>query len=146
MLSDANLLNDPTDTELLIGASSSIRSSLAVENHHDLGTRLAVRLLLPHVEIDSALRITASLVDTLEHHSPKSDAEANSILSLCRKLIDRKTFVYWMAVILSAFLAIVATWETAFPAVPFIGFLLAWSWSLWYIAGGKSGLEIGNEL
>uniref|UniRef100_A0A7R9ZU78 Nuclear pore complex protein Nup85 n=1 Tax=Pseudo-nitzschia arenysensis TaxID=697910 RepID=A0A7R9ZU78_9STRA len=90
LLSDANLLNDPTDTELLIGASSSIRSSLAVENHHDLGTRLAVRLLLPHVEIDSDLRITASLVDTLEHHSPKSDAEANSILSLCRKLIERK--------------------------------------------------------
>lgn len=76
--------------ELLIGASSSIRSSLAKEGHHDLGTRLAVRLLLPHIEIDSDLRITASLVDTLEHHSPKSDAEARSLLSLCRKLIERK--------------------------------------------------------
>jgi len=78
------------DTELLIGAASSIRSSLATEGYHDLGTRLAARLLLPHIEVDSDLRITASLVDTLEHHSPKSDAEANNLLSLCRKLIERK--------------------------------------------------------
>ena len=78
------------ENELLIGASSAIRSSLATEGYHDLGTRLAVRLLLPHIEIDSDLRITANLTDTLEHHSPRSDAEAKSLLSLCRKLIERK--------------------------------------------------------
>ena len=93
LLRDASLLPYETSilkTELLIGASSAIRSSLATEGYHDLGTRLAVRLLLPHIEIDSDLRITATLVDTLEHHSPKSDAEAKSLLLLCRKLIERK--------------------------------------------------------
>lgn len=78
------------DMELLIEAASAIRSSLATEGYSDLGTRLAVRLLLPDIEIDSDLRITATLVDTLEHHSPKSDAEAKSLLLLCRKLIERK--------------------------------------------------------
>ena len=88
-------MNNPSntynlDTELLIAASSAIRSSLSTEGYHDLGTRLAVRLLLPNIEIDSDIRITATLVDALEHHSPKSDAEAKSLLSLCRKLIERK--------------------------------------------------------
>jgi hypothetical protein len=77
-------------TELLLNASFAIRSSLATEGHHDLGTRLAVRLLLPHVEIDADLRITANLVDTLEHHSPQTDAEANTLVSLCHKLVERK--------------------------------------------------------
>lgn len=95
LLRDAEVLENPSDTfdfntELLIGASSAIRSSLAIEGHHDLGTRLAVRLLLPHIEIDSDLRITATLVDTLEHHSPKLDEEAHILLSLCHKLVERK--------------------------------------------------------
>lgn len=95
LLGDANLLKNPSetydlDTELLTRASSAIQSSLASEGYHDLGTRLAVRLLLPHIEIDSDLRITATLAELLEHHSPKSDSEANGILSLCRKLIERK--------------------------------------------------------
>jgi len=95
LLGDANVLTNPSDvynleSELLIEASSAIRSSLATEGYHDLGTRLAVRLLLPHIEIDSDLRITANLTDTLEHHSPRSDAEAKGLLSLCRQLIERK--------------------------------------------------------
>ena len=90
LLGEANLVNGPSDTELLVGAASSVRSSLANEGHHDLGTRLAVRLLLPHIQIDSDLRITATLVNTLEHHSPNSDSEAKGLLSLCRNLIERK--------------------------------------------------------
>jgi len=95
LLGDANVLQNYSETfnfntELLIGASSAIRSSLATEGYYDLGTRLAVRLLLPHIEIDSELRITATFVDALEHHSPKTDAEANILLSLCRNLVERK--------------------------------------------------------
>ena len=90
-----NLLESPSkgyniDTELLLRASSAIRSSLAIEGCSDLGTRLAVRLLLPYIEIDSDTRITATLVDILDHHSPKSDGEARSLLALCRNLIERK--------------------------------------------------------
>jgi Nup85 Nucleoporin len=92
---DAQILTSVSDKyslslELLIGASFAIRSSLAIEGHHDLGARLAVRLLLPFMTIDSDVRITANLVNTLEHHSPSSDAEANTLLSLCRKLVERK--------------------------------------------------------
>jgi len=94
LLQDANVLSQSSDvydnTEQLIEASSAIRSSLATEGFNDLGTRLAVRLLMPHIAIDSDLRITATLVNTLEHHSPKSDAEAKGLLSLCRKLVERR--------------------------------------------------------
>jgi hypothetical protein len=95
LLLDAQVLADPSDgfslnTELLLIASSSIRSSLAKEGFHDLGTRLSIRLLLPHIKTGSDMRITATLVETLEHHSPKTDAEANNLLSLCRKLVERK--------------------------------------------------------
>jgi hypothetical protein len=73
-------------TELLIDGSTAVRSSLGAEGANDLATGLAVQLLLPHVKIDSDLCITANLVNTLEHYSPKSDADAKGLLSLCRKL------------------------------------------------------------
>mmetsp|Transcript_15178 Transcript_15178/g.35174 ORF Transcript_15178/g.35174 Transcript_15178/m.35174 type:complete len:892 (+) Transcript_15178:74-2749(+) len=94
LLKDANYSLDVTGynmaTELLLEASSATRTSLATEGYFDLGTRLAVRLLLPHIEIDSDTRITATLVNALDHHSPKSDGEAKSLLALCRNLIERK--------------------------------------------------------
>ena len=77
-------------TELLLNASFAIRSSLATEGHHDLSTRLSVRLLLPYVKINGDLRVTAAVAETLEHHSPQTDAEANTLLSLCHKLVERK--------------------------------------------------------
>jgi hypothetical protein len=77
-------------TELLLSAAFAIRSSFAIEGHSDIGTRLVVRLLLPHIKLDSDLRITANMVDALEHHFPQTDAEANSLLDLCRKLVERK--------------------------------------------------------
>ena len=95
LLDDANVMPSPSNeyslqTELLLNASFAIRSSLATEGHHDLGTRLSVRLLLPHVKIGGDLRITATLVDALEHHAPQTDAEANTLLALCGKLVERK--------------------------------------------------------
>lgn len=94
-MDDAQILTNVSDKyslnlELLIGASFAIRSSLAIEGHHDLGSRLAVRMLLPFITIDSDVRITANLANILEHHFPNSDAEANSLLVLCQKLVERK--------------------------------------------------------
>lgn len=77
-------------TELLLNAAFAIKSSLATEGHNDLAARLTVRFLLPHVKIKSDPSITAALVNTLQHHSPKTDAEANSLIALCRKLVERK--------------------------------------------------------
>lgn len=77
-------------TELLLNAAFAIRSSFATENQSDIGTRLVVRLLLPHIVVDGDVRITATMVDALEHHFPATDAEANSLLELCHKLVERK--------------------------------------------------------
>lgn len=77
-------------TELLLDAAFAIHSSLGMEGHQDLGTRLTVRFLLPCIKVDSDVRITATLVNTLEHHAPKTDAEANALLALCRTLVERK--------------------------------------------------------
>lgn len=74
----------------MLNAAFAIQSSLGTEGHHDLGARLTVRFLLPHIKINSDPSITARLVNTLQHHSPNTDAEANSLLSLCRKLVERK--------------------------------------------------------
>lgn len=77
-------------TELLLSATNAIRSSFALESNRDIGTRLAVRLLLPYILIDGETAISGVLVNTLEHHYPQTDAEAKTLLSLCEKLIERK--------------------------------------------------------
>ena len=74
----------------MLSAAFAIRSSFAVEGQRDLGTRLVVRLLLPHIKVDGDVAITASMVNALEHHYPQTDAEATMILDLCRKLVERK--------------------------------------------------------
>jgi hypothetical protein len=88
----------PTDTEshsrqmeLLLNAAFAIRSSEAAEGHHDLGTRLAIRMLLPYAKPDGDSRVTATIGEILEHHTPESDAEARTLLSLCRSLVERKS-------------------------------------------------------
>jgi hypothetical protein len=81
---------DSLQTELLLNASFAIRSSLAAEGLCDLGTRLSVRLLLPYVQLGGDEQITATVGETLEHHTPQSDAEARTLLSLCRGLVERK--------------------------------------------------------
>jgi hypothetical protein len=77
-------------TELLLNAAFAIRSSFAAEGQSDLGIRMVVRLLLPHIKVNSDVAITASMVDALEHHYPQTDAEATALLDLCRKLVVRK--------------------------------------------------------
>lgn len=95
LFSDAGVLGDREQSESLtvantMHATSAITSSLALEGVRDLGARLAVRLLLPLIKIGSDIQYTAALVDTLEHHSPSSDVDAESLLALCRKLVERK--------------------------------------------------------
>eukprot|EP00980_Cylindrotheca_fusiformis_P028614 scaffold22620_cov131-Cylindrotheca_fusiformis.AAC.9 len=95
LLDEAQILPQASDkydlkTELLLDAAFAIHSSLGMEGHDDLGTRLTVRFLLPYIKVDSDVRITATLVNTIEHHSPKTDAEANALLALCRSLVERK--------------------------------------------------------
>ena len=77
-------------SELLLNASFALRSSLATEGQFDLGTRLSVRLLVPYIKSGDDVEIAAALANTLEHHSPGSDAEANTVLALCQKLVERK--------------------------------------------------------
>lgn len=95
LLDDAQVMPMPSTeyslkTELLLSAALAIRSSFALEGHRDIGTRLAVRLLLPHITIDADVAITGALVDALEHHYPQTDAEAKTLLTLCRSLVERK--------------------------------------------------------
>lgn len=77
-------------TELLLNASFAIHSSLATEGHNDIATRLVAQFLIPHIKLENDIQITATLVETLEHHYPQSDAEANALLGLCRSLVERK--------------------------------------------------------
>lgn len=73
-----------------MNAAFAIHSSLATEGHNDVATRLTARFLVPHIKVRADISITATLVEILEHHYPKSDAEANALLGLCRNLVERK--------------------------------------------------------
>lgn len=77
-------------TELLLSAAFAIRSSFATEGKPDIGTRLVVRLLIPHIKVEGDIAVTATMVNALEHHYPETDAEASILLDLCRKLVERK--------------------------------------------------------
>ncbi|CAJ1954443.1 unnamed protein product [Cylindrotheca closterium] len=95
LLHDAEILPEVSTsyslkTELLLNAAFAIHSSLATEGHSDVATRLTARFLVPHIKVRGDIRIAATLVETLEHHYPKSDAEANALLALCRSLVERK--------------------------------------------------------
>lgn len=102
LLSDAEALGEAEMKECTIHSASAIRASFAVEaevaskdptvsqDQRDVGARLAVQLLLPFIKVGSSVRYTATLVDILEHHFPESDIEANNLLSLCQRLVERK--------------------------------------------------------
>eukprot|EP00934_Nitzschia_sp_Nitz4_P009432 Nitzschia sp. Nitz4//scaffold20_size174350//130111//132670//NITZ4_002119-RA/size174350-snap-gene-0.250-mRNA-1//-1//CDS//3329541860//9422//frame0 len=96
LMEEAKIILSPAEvafnikTELLLAAALAVRSSMAMEGNNDLGTRLCVRLLIPYITLDSDMEITATLVDTLEHHYPQTDAEAKTLLELCRGLVLRK--------------------------------------------------------
>lgn len=76
--------------ECLCEAAAAIRSSLA-ESNPGVGTRLAVRLLLPYAAQKGNTPIVATITDILEHHSPQTDAEARTLMSLCRPLVEQKS-------------------------------------------------------
>lgn len=86
--SDSN--ENSLTTKLLLNGAFAVRASLATEGKHDLGTLLTVRLLVPYIKSGEDVEIAAALENTLEHHAPEDDAEANTILSLCRNLVERK--------------------------------------------------------
>ncbi|KAG7359741.1 Nup85 nucleoporin [Nitzschia inconspicua] len=102
LFSDAQALRENETERYTIHAASAIRSSFAAEaedaakdphrpsDQRDLGSWLTVKLLLPYIKVGSSLTYTAALVDTLEHHSPQSDPEAEKLLLLCQKLVERK--------------------------------------------------------
>ena len=78
--------------ELLLNAVFSLRASFSVEEgQEDVGTQLSVRMLLPHIRPRADPRLAAMLADTLEHHTPKSDAEADALLLLCSDFVERKS-------------------------------------------------------
>lgn len=76
------------ETELFLSASSAILSSFAMQNHNDVGVRLATHLLRPHV-IPENTRVTAFVAETLSRHWPKSDAETKSLLESCKDSLSR---------------------------------------------------------
>lgn len=76
--------------ECLCEASAAILSSLA-DSNPGVGTRLAVRLLLPYAAQEGNTPIVATITDILDHHAPQTDAEARSLLILCRPLVEQKS-------------------------------------------------------
>ena len=82
------LLDYDLHTELFLNASSSIISSFAAQHHHDIGIRLATIMLLPFAGPDN-VRANAQLSEILVRHYPKSDAEAESLLTLCHPLVSK---------------------------------------------------------
>jgi hypothetical protein len=75
-------------TEFLSEAAYAIVSSLADRN---LGTPLAVQLLLPYAVREGTIEIVSAIADLVERYVPGSDAEAIEIMSLCRPLVDMKS-------------------------------------------------------
>jgi hypothetical protein len=76
--------------ECLCEASAAILSSLA-DSNPGVGTRLAVRLLLPYAAQQGNTPIVATITDILDHHAPQTDAEARSLLTLCRPLVEQQS-------------------------------------------------------
>jgi hypothetical protein len=76
--------------ECLCEASAAILSSLA-DSNPGVGTRLAIRLLLPYAAQKGNTPIVATITDILDHHAPQTDAEARSLLTLCRPLVEQKS-------------------------------------------------------
>ncbi|CAB9505580.1 expressed unknown protein [Seminavis robusta] len=88
---DAGLqLPKPLQMDLLKTAAFAITSSLAGPNA-DIGTRMVVRLLLPFATPKGDVSIVATMAAILERHTPGNDVEARNLISLCQKLVDKKS-------------------------------------------------------
>lgn len=71
-------------------AAHSILSSLD-ESHPGVGARQAVRLLLPYATKEDHEEVVAAISEILQHQAPQTDADARTLLSLCRPLVERKS-------------------------------------------------------
>lgn len=79
--------------EFLTEAALAIMSSLAPIDS-DTGAEMATRLLLPYtLEEDASPEITACFANILEHYNPGSDANAESVLSRCEKLLKQNNLL-----------------------------------------------------
>jgi len=78
------------ETDLLLFAADAIVSSQS-QARADVGTRLAIALLLPHASPKGNLRVTAALAEILSHHKPETDADATLLLDLVRPLVAKKS-------------------------------------------------------
>lgn len=88
-------------TELLLLAAESVLSSFSVRGQHAVGTRTAVRLLLPHApprrgappsaagdpcaedDIIYEPRVAAAIAEAISRRAPATDAEARDLMELC---------------------------------------------------------------
>jgi hypothetical protein len=90
---DSGILPDDLafrQTEFLCEASSAIRSSLA-DSNPDIGSQLAVRLLVPYAVQRKDVEIVAAISNILDHYHPKSKEYAKTIISHVTPLIALKS-------------------------------------------------------
>jgi hypothetical protein len=74
-----------------LSASSAIISSFAIQNHTDVGIRLATKLLQTYITPEN-MQITSHVADMLSRHWPKSDAEVQGLLTTCIDGVERGSF------------------------------------------------------
>lgn len=77
-------------TEFLCEASSSIISSLA-ETNPDIGSQLAIRLLVPYSIQQRNVEIVATISNILDHYHPSNGDFATAIISYASPLLDLKS-------------------------------------------------------
>lgn len=84
--------------DLLQTAATAILSSLSTgginnlgEDRSEVGIRLVVRLLLPFAKPSGDPRVIATLAESLERHTPKSNVETRNLLSMVKPLVERKS-------------------------------------------------------
>lgn len=77
-------------TEFLCEASSSIVSSLA-DSNPDIGSQLAVRLLIPYSVQQKNVEIIAAISNILDHYYPTSGEFATTIVTHALPLLDLKS-------------------------------------------------------
>jgi hypothetical protein len=85
----------PTDlshqhSEFFREAALAIVSSCS-KDYGDIGTVLALRLLIPFVLDSGNMEALSLLSELLEHRAPSSDAELKNVVTLCLPLIERKS-------------------------------------------------------
>ena len=82
------LKNYDLHTKLFLNVSSSIIFSLSCQQcHDDVGVHISTSLLLPKAGSDN-IRVNAQKSENLFHRYPKSNPQADRLVSLCREWVD----------------------------------------------------------